>query len=172
MSNNRVCVSYTPQWSNVQAWAIKTINQNKWRCDRVFEPEDLLSEAYIIFAKVAEHYPRVVEQRHFFSLFKTALRNYLHDQARYMQRKRLAIEDTAEDPSEVDQIGALNNDGFVRAKINSVPELKAAYAIIEQNPRGLRRVFAGKHENLNMKLRRLTGTEYDFMNGFREALSP
>lgn len=168
----RVHIGYAPQWSNVQAWAIKTINQNKWRCDRIHEPEDLLSEAYIIFAKVADHYPRVVEQRHFFSLFKTALRNYLHDQARYMQRKRLAIEDTAEDASEADQIGALDHDGMARARINSVPELKTAYAIIEQNPRGLRRVFADKHENLNMKLHRLTGVKYDFMNGFREALSP
>lgn len=171
MLRGRVRVGYTPQWSDVQAWAIKTIHQNKWRCDRILEPEDLLSEAYIVYAKITERYPRVVEQRHFFSLFKTALKNYLHDQARYMQRKRLAIEDTEIDASEADQIGTLD-DGVARATINSVPELRTAYAILEQNPRGLRRVFADKHENLNMKLRRLTGAEYDFMNGFREALSP
>lgn len=172
MLRHRVRVCYTPQWSDVQHWAIKTIHQNKWRCDRIFEPEDLLNEAYLIFAKLEKQYPRVVEQRNFFSLFKTALRNYFHDHARHMQNKRLSIIDTEEDPLEIDQIGDLNHEGVVKAKINSTPELKAAYSIIEQNPRSLRRVFAGKHENLNMKLRRLTGVKYDFMNGFREVLSP
>ena len=171
MSRVRVRASYAPQWSDVQAWAIKVIHQNKWRCDRILEPEDLLSEAYLIFAKVAERYPRVVEHRHFFSLFKTALRNYLHDQARYMKRKRMAIEDTADDPAEKDQVGDTSHDGAVRAQINSVPQLKLALEVLERNPRGMRRVFVGKHENLNMKLHRITGADYDYMGGFRDALS-
>ncbi len=171
MSRVRVRVAYTPQWPDVQAWAIKINHQNKWRCDRIFEPEDLLNEAYLVFARVAARYPRVIEQRHFFSLFKTALRNHLHDQARYVKRKRLAIEDTATDPCEDDQIGELSHDGDVRAMVNHDPNLRVALVAMEQNPRGLRRVFAGKHENLNMKLRRMTGVDYDFMGGFRNALS-
>lgn len=171
MSRDRVRAGYLPVWSDVQPWAIKTIHQNRWRCDRILEAEDLLSEAYLIFAKLVERYPRVVEQRHFFSLFKTALRNYLHDQARYVKKKRLAIEDTADDPCDTDQIGELCHDGEAKAKINNAPELKKAFEILERNPRSLRRVFAGKRENLNMKLRRITGVEYNFMDGFREALS-
>jgi DNA-directed RNA polymerase specialized sigma24 family protein len=171
MSRARVKLTYTPQWSDVQAWAIKTIHQNKWRCDRILEPEDLLSEAYLVFAKVAERYPRVVEHKHFFSLFKTALRNYLHDQARYMKRKRMAIEDTADDPAESDQVGETSHDGAVRAQINSVFQLKIALEVLERNPRGLHRAFAGRRENLNMKLHRVTGLDYDFMGGFRDALS-
>lgn len=171
MSRLRVRLAYTPQWPDVQAWAIKVNHQNKWRCDRIFEPEDLLNEAYLVFARVAERYPRVVEQRHFFSLFKTALRNYLHDQARYVKRKRLAIEDTATDPGESDQIGELSHDGDVRARINNIPQLRVALEAMEHNPRSLRRVFVGKRENLNMKLHRITGVDYDFMGGFRNALS-
>ena len=171
MTKVRVRASFAPKWEDVKPWAIKVIHQNKWRCDRILEPEDLLSEAYLIFAKLVERYPRVVERRHFFSLFKTALKNYLHDQARYVQKKREAIGDTDDDPSVVDLIGETSHEGEIKARINSIPELKKALEALEKSPRCFRRVFIGRRENINMKFRRITGIDYDFMNGFREALS-
>jgi len=171
MSRVRVRASYTPQWSDVQAWAAKTISQNKWRCDRILDPEDLLSEAYLVFAKVANKYPRVIEQRHFFALFKTAFKNYLHDQARAMKRRHMALDDQTADLSDAEQVGEWSHEGGVLAEISSVPELDRAYKVLKQNPRSLRRVFVGKRENLNMKLARITGTQYDYMTGFREALT-
>jgi hypothetical protein len=95
------------------------------------------------------------------ALFKTTLRNKLHDHARYMQRKRVLHEDTSSDVSEcyADCVGELTNGGFIGAMLARAPEqVKRALTLVSQNPAILN---ANPHkfhrENLNMRISRVLG---------------
>src|SRR6266704_173488 len=112
----RIKLNFTAEWSPIiRNWAAKHIRDNQWRADSIHGFDDLMQDAYLLFVKVSERYPRVMEPRHFMALYKTSLRNSMHDHARYMQRKRVLHEDTSEDVSDLyaDRIGDLTNGGYI-----------------------------------------------------------
>jgi len=159
---------WVPQWhGDVETWASKFINANLWRCDKILSKEDLLQEAYIIFMKIFERYPRVSQPNHFISLFQTSFRNYIHDHSRYMQRKKLVHEDTTADVSELftNTIGEVTHSGYLALLLDEMPEeLKMALeALANQEPELYSKRQRGMpRENLNMKLRRILGFEDTF----------
>lgn len=59
--------------------------RNYWRVARMYEPEDLIQDGYMIYAKCRQHYQssrEVTERRHFMALFKTSFTNHIHDLAK------------------------------------------------------------------------------------------
>jgi DNA-directed RNA polymerase specialized sigma24 family protein len=168
----RVRLRWVPQWDEkVRGWAIKFITQNQWRCDKIHEFDDLVQDAYLLFLKIAERYPKVNQPQHFMALFKRALANQIHDHARYMRRKRIIHQDTHKDAIELySDVGEENNQGYLNALIAEAPsELRLALTIIETEPEKLRNVTSRHSENLNMKLRRILGIKgkFDFATALK-----
>ncbi len=139
-------------------WAMGFIWKNRWRCDRIYSTDDLLQDAYITFLRIANTYPRVMGQGPFMALFRAAMNNEMHDRARYMRRKREQHQDTSVDAGEITgRIGDLANEGYLSLLIETAPqELQLALLCIIQNPPELR-CLPDRHENLNMRLRRVLG---------------
>ncbi len=156
-------LSWSPQWEGlVKGYARSYINQHIWRCDPIHTTDDLLQEAYLIYIKICERYPRVNSQRHFVSLFKTALRNYIHDLSRQQRLRLEALEDTSEDVLVLcdNCIGELTNEGELQVLCYQVPALKAAVQYLlgsKLKPR------VRHNETPNMELQRVTGfITFDF----------
>lgn len=114
---------YSPQWEGpIKGWARSFTIKNKWRCDTILDNEDLMQDAYLVFLKLAKHYPGVREPRHFMALFKTALSNEMHNYARTMRGRP----DTIDDGDCVEY----TNWGYVAALLATAPEeLKLALAV-------------------------------------------
>lgn len=174
----RAKLIWSPEWDGIiKGAAINFIRENKWRCDPIHSRDDLEQDAYIIFLKICDRYPLVVEAKHFMSLFKSALRNWMHDHARYTKRKRVVHAETIKDVSELylERIGEVTNNGYLGALLAEAPdELKAALKILEENPKSLWRNSLGPRENLNMRLRRVLGLEdgvFDFVGELQWRLS-
>lgn len=174
----RARVRYTPQWGgSVEKFTYNFIHRNKWRLDRIHEFEDQVQDALLIFMKIRDRYPRVVEERHFMALYKRALANKYHDQALYMKRKRVVHQDTSQDVSELytGRIGELTHGGYAAALLAEAPEeLKLALKLLAENPDALRSLPRSKHrQNLNMKIRTALGLDenFDFMSQMKELFS-
>ncbi len=168
-------LKWCPQWEGpIRAWAIKFINKNKWRCDSINDFDDLLQDAYLIFIKISDTYPRVIEQPHFMSLFKRAMHNQMHDRARYMQLKHVLHQETASDVSEFYDEGEETHYGYVSALLEEAPEeLREALELLVKNPEKLRETdLSLPRENLNGKLRRILGfgSKFDFVGMLRGLL--
>jgi hypothetical protein len=175
MGREREAPAWQPSWGGpIQQWARSFIIKNKWRCDHIHSHEDLLNDAYLIYMKLVEKYPRVIQPAHFMSLFQRALSNHIHDHSRYMQRKRECHIETRLDVSELflDLPSELPNDGYLNILLSEAPqELSLALAILREQPEALIGPGPTKEprENLNMKLRRILGIE-DSGFDFRAAL--
>lgn len=158
----RVKLLWSPIWEGpIKNWAAKHIRENLWRCDSIHGFDDLMQDAYLWFVKVSDRYPRVVDPKHFMALYKTTLRNKLHDHARYMQRKRVLHEESDTDVSEAyaDRVGELTNGGFLSALLARAPEeVKQALTLVTQNPAVLNsNPHRYRRENLNMRVSRVLG---------------
>lgn len=158
----RVKILWSPIWDGaVKNWAAKHIRENQWRCDSIHGFDDLMQDAYLWFVKICDRYPRVSDPRHFMSLYKTTLRNKLHDHARYVQRKRVVHEDTDSDISEcfAERVGELTNGGFLSALLARAPEqVKRALTLVTQNPAVLNiDPHKFRRENLSMRVSRVLG---------------
>lgn len=179
MARKRVRSSlvYSPQWDGgISGWAANFIRNNRWRCDSIHDFDDLMNDAYLCFIKVCQYYPRIMEPRHFMALFKTALRNSMHDKARYMKHKRLMHEETPEDVSDLyaGRIGELTNQGYLLTLLNGAPqEIRAGLRVIDSDAEAVRiNSVTGKRENLNARIGRVLGSgrDFDFSGHLRQLL--
>ena len=164
----RAALCWEPKWNDTpRQWAAKFIRRNQWRCDRIYEFDDLMQEAYLIFLKITQKYPRVIEPHHFMGLYKMAVANWFHDRAAYMQRKNTQHVDLAVDPMELclGQTGELRHAGELAILLSEAPhELRLALSLLTDNPAALKASHKPKElrENLNMKLRRILGLSENF----------
>ena len=150
----RVHLECEPIWEGpIKNWAASFIRREVWRCDRLHGQDDLLQEAHLLFWKLTERYPRVLEPAKFMGLFKKCLTNLLNDKSSYISRRKNAYTVLPEDVSAYcyNMTGETTNTGYLSALLSEAPqELKLAIAITlneELQP----------PENLNMKLRRILG---------------
>jgi hypothetical protein len=172
----RVKLRFTPEWSPIiKNWAAKFVRDNQWRADSIHGFDDLMQDAYLLFVKVSERYPRVMDPKHFMALYKTTLRNNMHDHARYMQRKRVLHEDTSEDVSDLyaDRVGELTNGGYISSLLSKAPlDLKRALDLLTQNPPCLNDAPSKRRrENLNMKIRRVLNSDIKFDTALKSLLT-
>ncbi len=174
----RAHLEWSPKWEGVvSGWTANFIRRNHWRCDALHEFDDLMQDAFLVFLKICDKYPRVIEERHFVALYKRAITNQFHDRALYMKRKRVLHQDTAQDVSELytGRIGELTNGGYAAALLNEAPEeLKLALEVFIKNPEALRTPAKAKErQNLNSKLRKALGLGegYDFVGELKALFS-
>jgi hypothetical protein len=162
----RATPAWSPEWQGpIQQWSAKFIKNNKWRCDRIYDFEDLMQEAHLIFLRISDKYPRIIEPKHFMGLYKVALSNWFHDRASYMKRHGQAV-DLGIDPMELcmGHTGE-GHTGLLNLLLEEAPqELRLALTLLAENPEALRTDTkqAGQRENLNMKLRRILGLSAAF----------
>ena len=69
----------------MQAWAKAKAHKEAWRVKGICDCEDLIQDAFLIYARCKNRYPDV-EQRHLMALFKTSYSNHIHDLARQRMR--------------------------------------------------------------------------------------
>lgn len=155
-------IVWTAVWGKeFEGYAANFYRENKWRCDPIHELRDLMQDAFLIFEKVRLTYPRVIEPRHFMSLFKRALINHTHDRAAYKRRRDALEVHLSSDVSDffVGRIGEVTNQGYLAALINELPdEMKLCLTTLangmplQEKPkkRGLQ-----PRESLTMQLRRM-----------------
>jgi hypothetical protein len=174
---------WEPKWEEgIRGWTLKFISKNKWRVDGIHDVDDLLNDAYLIFMKIKQKYPQVVDKPCFMGLYKRAITNWMHDHSRYVRRKRAVHDETSVDAADlfVGRIGEVSSDGYLMALLaEAPPEVRAALHILVTNPEVLRsRSHNGRRENLNAKLRRILGMDksgqdvkYDFASAIRSLLA-
>ena len=98
----------------------------------------------------------------------------MHDHARYMQRKRVLHEDTSEDVSDLyaDCVGELTNGGYIGCLLSKAPlDLKRALDLVTKEPHHLNDAPSKPRENLNMKIRRVLGSDIKFDTALRSLLT-
>jgi hypothetical protein len=126
MARQRERIVWTPVWTEEYTkWTRGFVRSNRWRCDPLYDKDDLEQEAFFVFAHVAATYPRIIDPGHFLALFKRAMINKMHDRScRYNRRKG-----TVEAPISVDiyetfsgRIGEVTNSGYVAALYSEAPE--------------------------------------------------
>ena len=136
--SNRVQI-WKPRWEpEIRGWSFNYIQKNKWRYEHTNDIEDLMQDAYLMFLRVSDSYPRVVDAPHFMALFKTSLRNMLADKAREYERKlHLIDEGVVFDPlsqEELTTTGLTFSEGPLAALINAgPPELKMFFKFIQDD---------------------------------------
>jgi DNA-directed RNA polymerase specialized sigma24 family protein len=175
-------LAFAPTWEGaIQQWACKCIRNNRWRCDRIHEFEDLLQDAHMLFEKLAAKYPRINAPQKFMAIFKAAMNNAFHDHARYQRRKR--DYEMSEEGIEFSRriLGEVSNNGYLNALIaegsDNVQHALAAFDDpITLAAMRLPRRKQGKlraHENLNRKLCRVTGAPEgcDLVRGIKRLLA-
>ncbi len=112
-------------------WAAKFITKNRWKYESIYEFNDLMNDAYLIFRHIKASYPLITEPSHLMALFQSAMRNDLIDKAKYRSRKAAtevsldtyftARSSEYEDLSLADIIGENNNEGYLRILISELP---------------------------------------------------
>jgi DNA-directed RNA polymerase specialized sigma24 family protein len=156
-------VLWTPSWSEeIEGYTANFIRTNSWRLDRLDQFQDAMQDAFLIFWKCKETYPRVIEARHFMALYKRALINSTHDKA--SRRKRRDAVEVLLDVDAIDfyagRIGETTNAGYAAALLAELPEElrfmlnKLAQGLpqepVQPKTRGLK-----PRESLTMQLRRI-----------------
>lgn len=72
---------WVPTFQEVLGAALNLARRNLWRVRPLYDMEDLMGEAYVVFARCVRKYPRVVDPPHFMALFLSAWARTLHSMA-------------------------------------------------------------------------------------------
>lgn len=165
-SAKRTRLDWTPEWNSVFfGWSRKYITENKWRCDPVLDIDDLMQEAYFVFMKVTEAYPKVVEPRHFMAIFKSSLRNHIFTLSRTERNRLNCMSHTEIDPLEIaTHIKDYNNEGYLRCLLNEAPEELKLFLnafndeyLLEEMRKPIRNKETKLRESFNTRLSKLVG---------------
>lgn len=74
----RKVIGFTPQWEgSIEGWAKRYSLMNAWRVAPQYDADDLMSEAWLLFCKLKDYYPAVVDAPHFMRLFTISFRNLI-----------------------------------------------------------------------------------------------
>jgi len=170
----RVTLDWVPTWDwkpahakdfSPHRWAIIIAKKDGWRCDRIYNEQDLIQESYLVFMRIVAKYPRVSCATDFMKLYKTSLANWYHDRAAYMKRKNTQHIDIGIDPTELlSQVTECHPNGINILLGEAPQELRLALNLLTDHPELVivDNPIAGHRENLNMKLRRILGLDEKF----------
>jgi DNA-directed RNA polymerase specialized sigma24 family protein len=79
---------YEPNWGDaILAYATKYLAKNAWRTSPLYELDDLLQEAYLLFVRLVERY-EFVGPNHFMAMWKRSLHNLIVNAAKFRTRRR------------------------------------------------------------------------------------
>jgi len=126
MARKRERITWYPTWNkDYERWSQKLAKKHKWRCDPMYEVSDLTQEAYLTFDYIAKSYPRVVDPVYFFSLFKRAMINKMHDRSCFFSRRRGTV--AAPIGTDIYEVFAgrmveTTNSGYITTLLKEAPE--------------------------------------------------
>lgn len=82
-------IEFVPQWEGpIEGFTVKYCDRHQWRVMPELDFDDLYQEAFMLFLRMVERYPHVVEAKHFMSLYKTALHNMVTNLATHRTRRQ------------------------------------------------------------------------------------
>ncbi|HET9285771.1 MAG TPA: hypothetical protein VFR24_27790 [Candidatus Angelobacter sp.] len=117
---------WLPEWNEqYQKWTKKYVRNHGWRVDRLYQEQDLMQEAWLVFNKLVETYPRIVDPLQFFNYYKRALINKIHDMSCRKTRRKNSVEmPVSTDIYQVfaGRIGEVTNNGYLTALIGELPD--------------------------------------------------
>lgn len=172
---------WRPRWEpEIRNWSLAYIRKNKWRYEHINDVADLIQDAYVVFLKVSDSYPRCVEPSHFMALYKTSLRNMLFDKSREYERKLNLIDEykCLDDTSDV-PAPQMHGFGELSAMIsNGPPEIKMFMSFIQNDDnlvklREPQRTKRGEPRlNFDQRVARLLGIgKFPFKDTLKQLLS-
>ena len=152
----RAQIAWSPQWGpDYIKWTSKFLKKNKWRVDAIHEFSDLMQDSFLVFVRICQTYPRVTDPKHFFSLYKRAMINKMHDRSCARTRHRKVEVVLPEDVADffIGRIGEAGNAGYATALLNELPEeMQAVIHHLTSNQERPRRVRGAPRENLSRKI--------------------
>lgn len=165
LARRRERIAWSPQWGpEYIKWTTGFLRANKWRVDAIHDLSDLMQDAWLIFHKICKTYPRVTDPKYFFSLYKRAMINKMHDRSCARTRHRKVEVVLPEDIADffIGRIGEAGNAGYVSALLHELPEEIQAViqhmTTIQEKPR---RVRGAPRENLSRRICREMGLPED-----------
>ena len=168
---------WEPTWTEeMKLWSCKFIKANQWRTQTIYDEEDLLQEAYLVFMKVRDKYPRVVDPPLFMRMYQTALWHHFMDNGRKLKKDILTTRKAMEEAKLfMPDMIAFNDGPLAIALAQGPPELRLLLDFIndDSNLEKLRapqrnRVSAKPRKNIDQRLSTLMGIPYF---PFRETLN-
>lgn len=184
LGKRRVPKLWEPEWEgSVQAYTRKFIRENAWRYDPILcTPADLLQDAYIVFQRVKDRYPRVIHPPHFMALYKRSLLNEFIDKStQNIARKGAFIDMDCEVQELAESLPCnLAEDGAMCALLASAPpEVRLLLSVFanEDHLQELRKPSrTGRglpRPSLNQRIKRILGLESDadLVAAFRQWLT-
>ena len=76
-------VPYVPAWPGlIEGWVRNTVHSEAWKTSTDFEPEDLMQEGYLVYAKCVATAGPIENRQHFFGYFRVAFTRRLLDLAK------------------------------------------------------------------------------------------
>ena len=164
---------WRPVWNeHFQKWSASYIKKNLWRYDTIHEFDDLMQDAYLLFVRIADTYPRVNNPANFMALFKMAMINKTNDRSLYTKRRKAAEITTPKDVSEfyLGRIGEVTNAGYLNALLAEMPE--ELHLAMEMLSVGLPEEKTAR--SLNSKLCKALGIDPDrnLLNELKVYLTP
>lgn len=89
---------YLPKWEGpIEKWAIQTALRNRWRVTPLYDLDDLIQEAIIVFLKCQAKYTSVTDPPHFMRLFQIALINRITTLANKRTKRGYGITESLTD---------------------------------------------------------------------------
>lgn len=133
---------YKPNWAGpIQGWTVRYSHQHFWRVADTMQWEDVMQEAYLVFMRCSNRYPVTDTPQHFMALYKRAWINHMNDLSNGSSNQKTEISDqvmTDDGPSTIDQVGSLDNDGYLRVLVNEAPEeVRMVLALLVNAPQEL-----------------------------------
>jgi hypothetical protein len=111
----------------IEGYVMNHARRNLWRVASSMEVDDLRSEAFLIYARIADQYPGI-EEAHFMALFKRCWENHFTDLAHEDSRQRSLflplVANRDEDGEEMDvrePVGDVDNEGILSTLLRQAP---------------------------------------------------
>lgn len=162
----RAQIKFVPHWDGpIEGWTIKFLRKQAWRTMPTYDFDDLYQNAYLIFLRLVDHYPNVVDEPHFQSLYQTSLYNHVNSLANKRTRKREVLSSGMEKDDRDELLALMGDDGDL-AEAEFKEDLEDApfrvYKVLQAVERaGFKcpkcRRKAGKRETTSAMLARISG---------------
>ncbi len=158
----RVRKKYTPKWEGpIELHAYKVALREAWRVKPQLDEDDLMQEFFMIFQRCYEYYPAVVDEPHFFVLYRNALRNFLINQSKKRTRRRKRNTEMDFTDPNFQPVAGMDPVADAILKMDAPPPIKR---IITQLVQGQHRIRRMRRESINNYLCRVAGVNPRHVN--------
>jgi len=127
---DRAKLVWTPRWEGeIAGYAHKQITKHLWRLTPYYEHADAMQEAWLVYRKLTERYPDVIEPAHFMALFATSLSRHLINMSRKRTSRHAISIDTVSPEGGADAVlGGRYDAGFGMVDVRDTLERLSATA--------------------------------------------